>query len=412
LAFFIGIPLSSLAQISQGGWSEGFENYASGAFPSPDWTFSGNADIRVDNAVHASGLQSVRLNGAVGGCWAALLHRPLNLSAAFTLEFQTRNGSETLSGCHPLRSMMMLHTGPSWTYPLRKLISFDGDGKIRGSYSASNGFVGSVLGDYAVGQWIRVKLTYEKPDAATVRLNYWINDQFKLSETLTAFSHETQLAYLSPSGAEGTAWFDDITLTPGANVSCSYSLSPPSQSFVSTGGAGNVSVTAPSGCNWQAVSNASWITLTSPASGSGSGTVSYVVAANPGTAARTGNLSIAGQTLTVTQAGPGTGSAVILSEDFEDSVLDSRISIQTTGTFSSSPAIKNFTGFGSTKAFGYGRSTCGLSCFNSFVTGLKITLTGAQLCGLCFLQGNGVVRQLGLYRVSLCRRCVVDERDF
>jgi hypothetical protein len=63
----------------------------------------------------------------------------------------------------------------------------------------------------------------------------------------------------------------------------------------------------------------------------------------------------------------------ILFEDFEDMVLDSRISIETVGSFSSNPGIKAITNFGSTQAFGYGRSTCGASCFNGSVTNFKIT---------------------------------------
>jgi hypothetical protein len=64
---------------------------------------------------------------------------------------------------------------------------------------------------------------------------------------------------------------------------------------------GNVNVSTSSGCSWSAVSNVSWIAITSGASGTGNGTVRYLVAANVG-GARTGTLTIAGQTLTVTQA--------------------------------------------------------------------------------------------------------------
>ena len=56
-----------------------------------------------------------------------------------------------------------------------------------------------------------------------------------------------------------------------------------------------------SGCSWTAASNASWITVTSGSSGSGNGTVGYSVAANTG-AARTGTLTVAGSTFTVSQA--------------------------------------------------------------------------------------------------------------
>jgi hypothetical protein len=45
----------------------------------------------------------------------------------------------------------------------------------------------------------------------------------------------------------------------------------------------------------------SWITITSGASRTGTGTVTFTVAANTG-GARTGTLTIAGSTFTVTQA--------------------------------------------------------------------------------------------------------------
>jgi carboxypeptidase T len=84
---------------------------------------------------------------------------------------------------------------------------------------------------------------------------------------------------------------------------CFSSLSPASQSFGSAGGAGSVAVTSPAGCNWTAVSNDSWVTITSGAGGSGDGTTSYSVASNA-TSARTGTLTIANQTFTVTEAAP------------------------------------------------------------------------------------------------------------
>ncbi|MFH1700168.1 MAG: choice-of-anchor J domain-containing protein [Candidatus Zixiibacteriota bacterium] len=64
---------------------------------------------------------------------------------------------------------------------------------------------------------------------------------------------------------------------------------------------------------------------------------------------------------------------VLFYEDFEDGVLDSRISIQTVGSFNYAPDIKDLTSFGSTKAYGYGRSTCNASCFYNYVTRLIIT---------------------------------------
>ncbi|MBI5208120.1 MAG: hypothetical protein HY934_10090, partial [Candidatus Firestonebacteria bacterium] len=48
---------------------------------------------------------------------------------------------------------------------------------------------------------------------------------------------------------------------------------------------------------------------------------------------------------------------IILNEDFEDNSLESRISIDTLGTFKLDPQIKDIKNFGSEKAFGFGMST-------------------------------------------------------
>jgi hypothetical protein len=82
---------------------------------------------------------------------------------------------------------------------------------------------------------------------------------------------------------------------------CTYSISQNSQNVASGGGSGNVNVTTGSTCAWTATSNAAWITVTAGASGTGNGTVSYLVSPNPG-AARSGTITIGGQTFTVNQA--------------------------------------------------------------------------------------------------------------
>jgi alpha-L-arabinofuranosidase len=90
-----------------------------------------------------------------------------------------------------------------------------------------------------------------------------------------------------------------IALAAGAN--CSYALSSDSKKFKSAGGSGDVSVSCDAGCAWQAASNADWITITSGASGTGNGTVSYRVAPNTTGAQRKGRITIAGQAFKVTQ---------------------------------------------------------------------------------------------------------------
>jgi hypothetical protein len=86
-----------------------------------------------------------------------------------------------------------------------------------------------------------------------------------------------------------------------ASQACTYSLGSTGLSAPAAGTTASVSVSAPNGCQWTAVSQADWITVTSGASGSGNGSVGLSVAANTGPS-RTGTVTIAGQTFTVTQA--------------------------------------------------------------------------------------------------------------
>ena len=86
---------------------------------------------------------------------------------------------------------------------------------------------------------------------------------------------------------------------------CTYALSSSSASFPTMGGTNTVNVitTSPCPCPWTATPNNEWLTILRGASGVGSGTVTYVVALNGlNNTPRTGTISIAGQTFTVTQA--------------------------------------------------------------------------------------------------------------
>ena len=86
-----------------------------------------------------------------------------------------------------------------------------------------------------------------------------------------------------------------------SNASCTYSISPTSASIPAAGGSGSVTVTTQAGCAWSATSTSAFVTVTSGSSGTGNGTVAYSVAQNTNTA-RSGGITIAGQTFTVNQA--------------------------------------------------------------------------------------------------------------
>jgi hypothetical protein len=84
-------------------------------------------------------------------------------------------------------------------------------------------------------------------------------------------------------------------------TACTYTINPIMTGLAATGGTSSANVTTANGCAWTAVSNVPWITVVS-GTGSGSGTFTFTVAPNSGPA-RSGTISIAGQTFTVNQAG-------------------------------------------------------------------------------------------------------------
>ncbi len=228
------VQFGSIAQevgtiITNTGWYDDFENYSFGTFPDTYWSSSGNTDIYVDSGEAAFGTKSVRLYGVVGGCWGALLHRQFEVDSSYSIEFYTRIGNEELSGCHPKRAVISFNTGPSWETENRLLISFDGDGKIRGSVHTTDGYEGTVIGNYSIETWINVKLHYERLENDSIKMMYWINDTLKLSEILPSFPFESEFNYLSPQSGEGTAWFDDISVNSiSTNVGIDNPLLPTS----------------------------------------------------------------------------------------------------------------------------------------------------------------------------------------
>lgn len=87
------------------------------------------------------------------------------------------------------------------------------------------------------------------------------------------------------------------------NAVCTVAPSPTSLSIPATGGSGTITVSAPSGCSWRAVSNVQWITVTGGAQGSGNGSIAFTVIGNSGSTARTGAITVGGQSVAISQAG-------------------------------------------------------------------------------------------------------------
>jgi hypothetical protein len=100
----------------------------------------------------------------------------------------------------------------------------------------------------------------------------------------------------------GTAAVGGQTLTITQAGVCTYDVEPTRFRDVSDNGQAGLTVTvdAPAGCTWTAVSNVAWIIVTAGATGAGPGAVQFAVAANSGNS-RSGTLTVAGHNVRVDQ---------------------------------------------------------------------------------------------------------------
>lgn len=109
---------------------------------------------------------------------------------------------------------------------------------------------------------------------------------------------------------------------------CGVTLDPSSVSVQSAGAVGAFSVVNPTVCAWAAVSSApAWLAVTSGATGSGNGTVSYSVAVNSG-GPRSANVFVGNQVFSVTQSGVDTTLPAAPSGLFVDSVAGNTVTLR------------------------------------------------------------------------------------
>lgn len=92
------------------------------------------------------------------------------------------------------------------------------------------------------------------------------------------------------------------TTTPTApTAACTYTLGSTTLNMAGTSGTASIGLTTNSGCAWSLTSSGSFFTVTSAPSGTGPATVTLTVSENLGDA-RTGSITIGGQTVTINQA--------------------------------------------------------------------------------------------------------------
>ena len=142
----------------------------------------------------------------------------------------------------------------------------------------------------------RTVMAYPCPSGSCPRLMYFSNPNVTYSGMATGTS--TQNNALALNNTANTV----ANFRQSVSGGCTYALTPTSASPAAGGGAASFTVTSATGCTWTATSNQAWATVTSGASGSGSGPVGYSVAANPGSTTRSATITAGGQAFTVTQA--------------------------------------------------------------------------------------------------------------
>jgi probable HAF family extracellular repeat protein len=111
----------------------------------------------------------------------------------------------------------------------------------------------------------------------------------------------------SGTGACSFGLTADTSVGAAFTTACTYSLESSVAAFGSESGSDSVKIITQTGCKWSASKSLSWITIKSGSSGTGSGTVAYSVSANTGSASRSGSMTVAGNTYSVTQAAKSGG---------------------------------------------------------------------------------------------------------
>lgn len=203
----------------------------------------------------------------------------------------------------------------------------------------------------------------------------------------------------------GTLTIAGQTFTVNQNAGCVGSIAPATASVGAAGGVGpQVGVTIAAGCGWTAASSVPWLTIATGSSGTGNGAVGFAVAANAG-AARVGTLIIAGQVLTVTQAGacaftlaPASYSATAAGGDGPTVTVTGSAACAWTAASSASwlTVTSGASGTGNgTVAFTVGVNNGGLRTGNIVIGGNTFTVTQAGTCGASIVPTNQSIAAAG-----------------
>ena len=203
----------------------------------------------------------------------------VTLTAAANPSVQARTGTVTVAG----QQVTVTQAGGMNTFTVTPLAWSAPDGGETRTLSLSATYSDAPWTATASVPWL---LVGQESGSGPIVMNVWV---------------------VANTGAARTGTIDiaghTVTVTQASGIRTFTVAGPYSLSLPASGGTATLSVTAshPNGA-WTAISDAAWLTLSAPG-GTGSGTVTLTAAANPSVQARTGTVTVAGQPVTVTQAG-------------------------------------------------------------------------------------------------------------
>ena len=154
-------------------------------------------------------------------------------------------------------------------------VSADG-GRISITVTAINGYASPTP-----ASWAGCVIDFNRPQICNVQAN-------------TGPARSTSIGIYQGSISGAATWF-------AIDQAAGTSISPTSATPGASAGTGSITVTSASA--WTSSTSTSWITITSGNSGSGNGSVGYSYTANSSITSRSGTITVAGKTFSVTQSG-------------------------------------------------------------------------------------------------------------
>ena len=143
-----------------------------------------------------------------------------------------------------------------------------------------------------------------------------------LAFSIAANTGPARSGVITISSAEYT-----LTFTVNQASGCSYALSSANVNIPASGANGSFNINAGEGCAWNPTTNIGWINVT-PGSGSGNGTINFSVQPNVGPA-RSGTITVGGQTFTINQANGCSFALSATSVNFGESGGNASINVTT-----------------------------------------------------------------------------------